>query len=198
MFRSCETLFKVSLQRSNRLSLLPMNDTGKCQPLRPVLKVICHAKALQAEKKVCYGCGAVLQTSEAALPGFVAADKYEQKRAHRQLDQLLCRRCQRLSHGEMVPGVTDLWHTTDSTKQLATPEELRAQLVHIRDLPALVVLVVDLLDCSGTFLPRLRDTVGKNPVVLVGTKADLLPKGTRLGAHALPLSPMLIGAASND
>lgn len=32
------------------------------------------------------------------------------------------------------------------------------------------MLLVDLTDASGSFLPRVRDLVGKNPVVLVGTK----------------------------
>lgn len=43
---------------------------------------------------------------------------------------------------------------------------------------ALVVLLVDLLDASGSILGRVRDLVGANPIILVGTKADLLPAGT--------------------
>lgn len=50
---------------------------------------------------------------------------------------------------------------------------------HLRTTKAFVVLMVDLLDVSGTLLPRLRDMVGANPVVVVGTKLDLMPAGVR-------------------
>ena len=50
--------------------------------------------------------------------------------------------------------------------------------MHLRERKALVVLLVDLSDVSGSFLPRVRDLIGPNPVLLIGTKADLLPKGT--------------------
>lgn len=55
---------------------------------------------------------------------------------------------------------------------LVTPEQLRLQLAGIREQRALVVLLVDLLDASGSFLARLRDLTGRNPVVLIGTKVS--------------------------
>mmetsp|Transcript_23158 Transcript_23158/g.60253 ORF Transcript_23158/g.60253 Transcript_23158/m.60253 type:complete len:403 (-) Transcript_23158:151-1359(-) len=84
----------------------------------------------------------------------------------------------------MVPGVQDFSQRRasdkDLPKMLLTPEELREQLKVVREEPALVVMLVDLLDASGSFLGRVRELVGNNPVMLVGTKADLLPKGTEL------------------
>lgn len=44
----------------------------------------------------------------------------------------------------------------------------------------MVVLLVDLLDASGSFLPRVRDLVGRNPIILIGTKADLLPSTAKV------------------
>jgi ribosome biogenesis GTPase A len=41
------------------------------------------------------------------------------------------------------------------------------------------VLLVDLTDVGGTLLGGIKDTVGASPVLLVGTKADLLPAGWR-------------------
>jgi hypothetical protein len=41
----------------------------------------------------------------------------------------------------------------------------------------LVVLLLDLLDASATLLGSLRTLVGGNPLLLVATKADLLPAG---------------------
>ncbi|EIE26295.1 hypothetical protein COCSUDRAFT_26953 [Coccomyxa subellipsoidea C-169] len=128
----------------------------------------------------CYGCGAALQTEEAAAPGYVSVEKYEEKRRHRQLGTLVCRRCQDLSNGAMVPGVADVWgrDSEEDLKVLVSPEQLRTQLARVREERAVAVLLVDLLDASGSFLSRVRDLIGKNPVFLVGTKVDLLPKGT--------------------
>lgn len=47
---------------------------------------------------------------------------------------------------------------------------------------------MDLLDASGSILGRVRELVGNNPIVLVGTKADLLPAGADPGAVAAWLS----------
>lgn len=49
---------------------------------------------------------------------------------------------------------------------------------HIQRKFAFIVLVVDLLDASATLVTRIRSIVGRNPVLLVGNKADLLPEGT--------------------
>jgi nitric-oxide synthase len=55
----------------------------------------------------------------------------------------------------------------------------------------LVVLLLDLLDASATLLGSLRTLVGANPLLLVATKADLLPAGAshqRLGPWLLQLA----------
>ena len=48
-------------------------------------------------------------------------------------------------------------------------------LLQVREKRAVTVLLVDLMDASGSFLPRVRDLVGRNPVVLVGTKVHTIP-----------------------
>ena len=87
---------------------------------------------------------------------------------------------QPLTQGQILPAVVEgrLGIESGDGAGLVTPEELRGQLVHLRERKALVVLLVDLSDVSGSFLPRVRDLIGPNPVLLIGTKADLLPKGT--------------------
>ncbi|XP_020694575.1 NO-associated protein 1, chloroplastic/mitochondrial isoform X2 [Dendrobium catenatum] len=40
--------------------------------------------------------------------------------------------------------------------------------------------LVDIVDFNGSFLARIRDLAGANPIILVVTKVDLLPKGTDL------------------
>jgi nitric-oxide synthase len=52
---------------------------------------------------------------------------------------------------------------------------LRAELAGLAAAPVLAVMVVDMLDVPGSLLGRVRDVVGRNPVFLVGTRADLLP-----------------------
>ena len=150
----------------------------------------------------CYGCGVRLQLDDPNSSGYVEREKYAVKAQHRQFDQLLCTRCQSLSHGQMIPGVEDFAQTVKyrdahgrveeqdtfndasvldapglpDRKRLATPDQLRVELERMRDSRALIVLLIDLLDLSGTLLSRVRDLVGKNPIVVVGTKMDLLPK----------------------
>jgi nitric-oxide synthase len=46
------------------------------------------------------------------------------------------------------------------------------------------VKLVDIVDFNGSFLTRVRDLIGANPIILVATKVDLLPKGTSLEAVA--------------
>lgn len=135
-----------------------------------------------------------LQSAAADMPGYVDDAKLAVKLRHRHLNHLLCARCQALSNGAMIPGVEDFAQQRQKSgngtsgsertsgfavpKALVTPEELRQQLRNVRDTRALVVLLIDLLDASGSVLSKVRDLVGANPIVAVGTKADLLPKGT--------------------
>jgi len=39
---------------------------------------------------------------------------------------------------------------------------------------------VDIVDFNGSFLTRVRDFAGANPIILVITKVDLLPRDTDL------------------
>lgn len=88
------------------------------------------------------------------------------------------RRCRGLSHGQMIPAVEDKWaikqQYRSNNRRLVTPKQLREQLLIIREKAAVVVLLVDLLDASGSFLSKLRDLTGRNPIVLIGTKARVL------------------------
>ncbi|KAK9806106.1 hypothetical protein WJX72_001602 [[Myrmecia] bisecta] len=179
--------------KSRGVRLFIPEENGKRR--RVCSRRLCHAAAVQhisdefpAQKKPlpkanCYGCGIQLQTDTPEAAGFVLPDKFALKHKHKQLDQLLCGRCHELSHGAMVAAVEDFTQrssgaATINGRRLVTPEELRRQLAVVKDTRAIAVLLVDVLDASGSFLSRVRDFVGKNPVVLVGTKADLLPAGT--------------------
>ncbi|KAJ4706237.1 NO-associated protein 1, chloroplastic/mitochondrial [Melia azedarach] len=127
----------------------------------------------------CYGCGAPLQTSELDAPGYVDPDTYALKKKHHQLRTVLCGRCRLLSHGHMVTAVGGNGGYSGG-KQFVSADELREKLSHLRHEKALIVKLVDIVDFNGSFLARIRDLAGANPIMLVVTKVDLLPKGTDL------------------
>ncbi|XP_065016149.1 putative nitric oxide synthase isoform X1 [Musa acuminata AAA Group] len=127
----------------------------------------------------CYGCGAPLQTTEVDAPGYVNAETYELKKIHRQLKTILCGRCKLLSHGHMVTAVGGHGGYSGG-KQFISAEELREKLSYLRHEKALIVKLVDIVDFNGSFLARIRDLAGANPIILVITKVDLLPRGTNL------------------
>ncbi|XP_030473360.2 NO-associated protein 1, chloroplastic/mitochondrial isoform X2 [Syzygium oleosum] len=127
----------------------------------------------------CYGCGAPLQTSEMDAPGYIDPDTYQLKKKHHQLRTVLCRRCRLLSHGHMITAVGGNGGYSGG-KQFVTAEELRDKLSHLRHEKALIVKLVDIVDFNGSFLSRVRDLVGANPIILVVTKVDLLPRGSDL------------------
>eukprot|EP00898_Chlorokybus_atmophyticus_P005502 jgi/Chlat1/5953/Chrsp4S06266 len=133
--------------------------------------------AVAARGPTCYGCGAPLQVEDGEAPGFVKAEVYQQKQQHHQLGSILCGRCTRLCHGELVPAVGGHGgHGSANSKTFVTAEQLREQLLHLKNSKALIVKLVDLTDFHGSFVTRVRDIVGANPILLVGTKADLLPR----------------------
>ncbi|CAN6247561.1 unnamed protein product [Urochloa humidicola] len=127
----------------------------------------------------CYGCGAPLHTAEEDAPGYVDPDTYELKKRHHQLRTVLCARCKLLSHGHMVTAVGGHGGYPGG-KQFVSAEQLREKLSYLRHEKALIVKLVDIVDFNGSFLARVRDFAGANPIILVITKVDLLPRDTDL------------------
>ncbi|XP_066329078.1 putative nitric oxide synthase isoform X2 [Miscanthus floridulus] len=127
----------------------------------------------------CYGCGAPLQTAEEAAPGYVDPETYELKKRHHQLRTVLCGRCKLLSHGHMLTAVGGHGGYPGG-KQFVSAEQLREKLSYLRHEKALIVKLVDIVDFNGSFLARVRDFAGANPIILVITKVDLLPRDTDL------------------
>ncbi|XP_050385783.1 NO-associated protein 1, chloroplastic/mitochondrial isoform X2 [Argentina anserina] len=125
----------------------------------------------------CYGCGAPLQTSEPDAPGYSDPETYALKKKHHQLRTVICGRCKLLSHGHMITAVGGNGGYSGG-KQFIMAEQLREKLSHLRYERALIVKLVDIVDFNGSFLARVRDLAGANPIILVITKIDLLPKGT--------------------
>ena len=125
----------------------------------------------------CYGCGVSLQTKDDTIAGYVDPKEYATKATHKQFNMMICARCAQLSNGKFVNAVEGQGGLK-AAPGLITPKQLRDQLKTIRERKALVVKVVDVTDFHGSFLKKVRDVVGGNPILLVVTKVDLLNANT--------------------
>ncbi len=97
----------------------------------------------------CHGCGIVLQDEDINKLGFT-----------KNIDSELCERCFRIKHyNDYKRVIKDNNYVLDLLKRI--------------DPEALVVLVVDIINISETF--ELINNVIKNDILLVFSKADLLP-----------------------
>ncbi|XP_047080755.1 putative nitric oxide synthase [Lolium rigidum] len=155
----------------------PEEDAEKRRRRKEKRKAL--AKKSPSGVSCCYGCGAPLHTGEEGSPGYVEPATYDLKKRHNQLRTVLCGRCKLLSHGHMVTAVGGHGGYPGG-KQFVTAEELREKLSHLRHEKTLIVKLVDIVDFNGSFLARIRDFAGANPIVLVITKVDLLPRDTDL------------------
>ncbi|XP_072315710.1 nitric oxide-associated protein 1 [Eucyclogobius newberryi] len=126
----------------------------------------------------CSGCGALLQTVEPVVPGFLPPhlfktlqtqepdqEKEQGKAKAKSRSSSLCQRCHLLTHHQQILEVT---LNQDHFRQVISSR--------LRSARVLVLLVVDLVDLPDSIIPDLQDLVGSNKqVAVVGTKLDLLP-----------------------
>lgn len=107
---------------------------------------------------ICSGCGVKVQTENKTELGYVPKSALEK-------EVIICQRCFRLKHYNEVQDVS------------LTDDDFLKILNTLGSRDALIVKVVDIFDFNGSWLPGLHRFVGKNKVLLVGNKVDLLPKG---------------------
>lgn len=112
----------------------------------------------------CIGCGAMIQTTDKAAPGYTPQSALDKGI---ETNEVYCQRCFRLrNYNEITPvGLTD--------------DDFLNLLTQIQDAIALIVYVVDIFDFNGSVIPGLHRFVGDNPVLLVGNKEDLLPSSLK-------------------
>ena len=122
---------------------------------------------LKTEEEIrCIGCGALLQTSDKTKAGYTPKAALEKGL---ESGEVYCQRCFRLRHYNEIQDV----HLTD--------DDFLKLLNEIGSKDALIVNVIDVFDFNGSLIPGLHRFVGKNPVLLVGNKVDLLPKSQKRG-----------------
>jgi len=111
----------------------------------------------------CIGCGIKLQTHDESLPGYVpllvSADLG---------DNVYCKRCYQIIHNgkKYDPEISD----NDYYKKISV----------IKEQKAIIVLMIDIMDIYGGFIPNLHEYIGDNKVIIVVNKVDIMPKDVHL------------------
>lgn len=108
----------------------------------------------------CIGCGALIQTENPEGVGYTPPQNLEK-------EQIICQRCFRLKNYNEIQPVS------------LTDDDFLKILNGLGTEEGLIVKIVDIFDFNGSFLPGLHRFVGKNKVLLVANKADLLPKSVK-------------------
>ncbi|MBM4762368.1 ribosome biogenesis GTPase YqeH [Bacillus sp. B15-48] len=109
---------------------------------------------------VCTGCGVKIQTEERDKLGYAPPASLEK-------EVVVCQRCFRLKHYNEVQDVS------------LTDDDFLKILNGIGQKDALIVKIVDIFDFNGSWLPGIQRFAGKNPVLLIGNKMDLVPKAVK-------------------
>ncbi|EIT85248.1 GTPase YqeH [Fictibacillus macauensis ZFHKF-1] len=110
-----------------------------------------------SEQIKCIGCGVPIQTEDKEGLGYAPPSSLKK-------EAVICQRCFRLKHYNEIQDVN------------LTDDDYRKILSSIGDTQSLVVKIVDIFDFNGSWLPGIHRYIGKNKLMLVGNKVDLLPK----------------------
>lgn len=108
----------------------------------------------------CIGCGVKIQTEDPNKTGYAPPKSLEK-------ETVICQRCFRLKNYNEIQPVS------------LTDDDFLRILNGLSTQEGLIVKVVDIFDFNGSFIPGLHRFVGKNPVLLVANKLDLLPKSVK-------------------
>lgn len=111
----------------------------------------------------CIGCGIKLQSIDETLPGYIP------QLVSDELNELsYCKRCFQIIHNgkKYQPLISH----TDYYKKISI----------LKGKKALIVLMIDIMDIYGGFIPNLSLYVGDNPVIVVVNKVDIMPKDVHL------------------
>lgn len=138
------------------------------------------------EDLYCIGCGAKIQTEDKTEAGYIPKSALEKQMAQEDQD-IYCQRCFRLRHYNEITPVS------------ISDDEFVRLLNEIGERDALIINVIDIFDFNGSIIPGLHRFVGHNPVIVVGNKEDVLPRGVSRGkvrqwlfeqSHAQGLRPV--------
>lgn len=105
----------------------------------------------------CIGCGITIQTTNPEFEGYAPPASLSN-------EELVCRRCFRLRNYNELQPVS------------LTGDDFLKILNGIGEKDGMVVKIVDIFDFNGSWISGLHRFVGNKNILLIGNKADLLPK----------------------
>lgn len=111
----------------------------------------------------CIGCGVKLQSNDPLkkgyLPEIVMLEKGE---------EVYCKRCHDIrAHNKKYERENDFNDYFNKIKIIKTKK-------------ALVLLMIDVMDIYGGFIPRLSEAIGDNKLIVLVNKVDVIPKSIKL------------------
>ena len=109
------------------------------------------------EEIKCIGCGITIQTDSPKIEGYAPLASLEK-------EDVICRRCFRLRNYNELQPVS------------LSGDDFLNILNGIGQKDGLVVKVVDIFDFNGSWINGLHRFVGNKDILLIGNKADILPK----------------------
>ncbi|MFV0556078.1 MAG: ribosome biogenesis GTPase YqeH [Lactovum sp.] len=112
------------------------------------------------EELYCIGCGSLIQIENKKEAGYLPVSALNKKQEE---EAVYCQRCFRLRHYNEI------------TASSMTEEDFLQMLKKISKKNALIVNVVDIFDLTGSMIEKLPQYVGKNEILLVANKLDILP-----------------------
>lgn len=112
---------------------------------------------LNLEPIKCIGCGITIQTEHKNAEGYAPKASLEKEDA-------ICQRCFKLRNYNELQPVS------------LSGDDFLAILNGIGEKQGLVVKIVDIFDFNGSWINGLQRFVGKKDILLIGNKADILPK----------------------
>lgn len=110
----------------------------------------------------CIGCGITIQTDNPKKEGYAPESSLEN-------ENLVCQRCFRLRNYNEIQPVS------------LTGDDFLSILNGIGEKDGMVVKIVDIFDFNGSWITGLHRFVGNKDILLIGNKADLLPKSVSPG-----------------
>lgn len=111
----------------------------------------------------CIGCGVKLQSNDPNQPGYVKEIVLIENG-----DNVYCKRCH------------DVMHHNKKYEDVNDIEGYYNKIKNIKNTKSLILLLVDIFDINNSFIPKLATYVGKNEVLVLVNKIDIIPKSMKL------------------
>lgn len=111
----------------------------------------------------CIGCGVKLQSSNPEKAGYVKEIVLIENG-----DNVYCKRCH------------DVIHHNKKYEDVNDVEGYYNKIKNIKSTKSLILLLVDIFDINNSFIPKLANYVGKNEVLVLVNKIDIIPKTMKL------------------